>query len=126
MAGVTFKYGESVTILTAGTVYDPYSTDAASSWTLPDGQSWTTPPSQVDVAGVAVEPRPSSEQLEAGRNAVVNGYTLYFPSDTVIGAHNRVIVRGGTYDVLGGAAEWRNPFTGWAPGIVVQVTRTAG
>jgi len=118
---MNFPHGETVTILTAGTKYDPYSDSDQPSW-----DDDATPPTETTVAGVAVEPRPSTEQLEAGRNAVVDGFTLYLPAGTVIGAHNRVVVRGGTYDVLGDAAEWVNPFTGWAPGVVVQVSRTEG
>ena len=115
---VTFPYGETVTIQTAATIHDPYSDT--------DVPSWDVPPTETTVTGVAVEPRPSTEQLEAGRNATVDGYTLYFPSGTAINAQNRVVVRGGTFDVLGDAAVWASPFTGWSPGVVVQVTRTAG
>lgn len=113
-----FAHGETVAILTAGTIHDPYSDE--------DVPSWDVDPTEITVTGVGVEPRPSTEQLEAGRNAVVDGFTLYMPAGTAIGAHNRVIVRGGTYDVLGDAAEWVNPFTGWAPGVVVQCSRTEG
>lgn len=112
-----FAHGESVTVLTAGTVTDPYSGDASLSWDNP---------TELNVSGVGVEPRPSDEPVQNARHAVVSGFTLYFPTGTVIGPQNRVVVRGGTYDVLGEAADWRNPFTGWTPGLVVQVERTAG
>jgi hypothetical protein len=121
-----FAYGETVTIQSPGTTLDPYSGDPVTAWDLDEGQSWSTEPSEVDVAHVGVEPRPSSEPVEAARNAVVAGFTLYFPPATTITAHNRVVVRGGTYNVLGDAADWRSPFTGWAPGVVVQVGRTEG
>lgn len=112
-----FPHGETVTIQTAGTVTDPYSGESAPSW---------DDPTEVDVPGVAVEPRPSSEPVENARNSVTSGFTLYLPAGTAITAQNRVIVRGGTYDVLGDPADWRSPFTGWAPGLVVQVGRTEG
>lgn len=112
-----FAHGETVTILTAGTVTDPYSGDESESWDNP---------TELNVSGVGVEPRPSNEPVQDARNAVISGFTLYLPTGTVIGPQNRVVVRGGTYDVLGEAADWRNPFTGWAPGVVVQVERTAG
>lgn len=113
-----FPYGEQVTILTAGTEVDPYSGESVSSWELP--------PSEALVDGVGVEPRPSDEPTQEARNAVVSGFTLYLPTGTVIGPQNRVVVRGGTYEVLGEKAEWVNPFTGWAPGVVVQVQRVDG
>ena len=110
-------YGETVQVLTAGTIEDPYSGE-----TQPD---WTNPTSVV-VEGVAVEPRPSSGPLQDARNAVVSGYSLYMPTGTAIGPQNRVTVRGKTYDVLGEPADWRSPFTGWRPGLVVQVGLTEG
>lgn len=127
MAGVIpFPHGETVTIQTAGTTTDPYSGDPTPAWELGVGQTWMTAPSQVTVAGVGIEPRPSSEPVENARNSVVSGYTLYLPPGTSVTAQNRVVVRGGTYNVLGDPATWRSPFTGWEPGIVVQVGRTEG
>lgn len=112
-----FPYGETVQVLTAGTSTDPYSNENAADWTSP---------SSVDVTGVAVEPRPSGEPLQDARNQVTSGFTLYMPPGTTITPQNRVSVRGVTYDVLGEPAEWTNPFTGWEPGIVVQVERSEG
>lgn len=112
-----FPFGETVTVLTAGTKSDPYSDD-----TEPD---WDNPTSAT-VSGVAVEPRPSQEPLQDARNATVSGFTLYMPAGTEIGSQNKVTVRGKTYDVLGDAADWRDPFTGWQPGLVVQVGLTEG
>ena len=112
-----FPHGETVTVQTAGTITDPYSGEQISDWTTPTG---------VNVAGVGVEPRPSGEPTQDARNAVVSGFTLYFPPTSVVSAANRVVVRGGTYDVIGEPAVWVSPFTGWAPGVIVQVERTAG
>lgn len=115
---MTFRFGETVTIQTAGPRYDKYADE-----TVYD--DWENPAS-VDVLGVGIEPRPSSEPVEAARNAVVSGYTLYLPTGTTVTAQNRIVVRGGTYNALGDPAVWMSPFTGWAPGIVVQVGRTEG
>jgi hypothetical protein len=112
-----FPYGETVQVLTAGTKIDPYSNEAV--------EDWSTPTS-VDVAGVAIEPRPSGEPLQDARNQVTSGFTLYMPPGTSITSANRVTVRGGTYNVLGDPAVWRSPFTGWEPGVVVQVERSEG
>lgn len=113
-----FAHGETVTVLTAGLDQDPYSEDYAASW------EWA--PTELEVQGVGVEPRPSQEPAQEARNAVTSGFTLYFPAGTEITPQNRVVVRGGTYEVLGEPAVWRSPFTGWAPGVVVQVERVDG
>lgn len=112
-----FPHGETVAVLTAGTVSDPYSGE--------DSASWDTP-TEVNVLGVGVEPRPSDEPVQDARNAVTSGFTLYMPAGTVIGSANRIRVRGEVYDVLGEPAVWRSPFTGWEPGVIVQVARTDG
>lgn len=110
-----FPYGETVTVLTAGSTSDPYSGATQENWASP---------TSVSVGGVAVEPRPSGEPLQDARNQVVSGFTLYFPAQTTITARNRVTVRGATYKVVGDPAEWQSPFTGWEPGTVVQVERS--
>lgn len=112
-----FPHGETVTILTPTQVADPYSGETSDDWSAP---------TETDVYGVAVEPRPSSEPTQDARNAVTSGFTLYLPPGTAVTPTNRVRVRGNDYGVLGEPAEWRNPFTGWTPGLVVQVGRTAG
>lgn len=116
-----YPYGEAITVLTAGEVVDPYSGEATEDWTTP---------TEATVGGVAVEPRPSSEPVQDARNAVTSGFTIYMSLEQFvesrIGAQSRVTVRGETYQVEGDPAEWRNPFTGWQPGVVVQVTRTEG
>ena len=68
--------------------------------------------------------RMSRRRMPVTRSA--SGFTLYLPTGTEIGPQNRVVVRGKTYDVLGEPAEWVNPFTGWAPGVVVQTELTEG
>lgn len=112
-----FPHGETVTVLTAGVEEDPYSGEATPSWESP-GETY--------VSGVGVEPRPSSEPTQEARNAVVSGFTLYFPPGTAVSPANRVVVRGKTYSVMGESAEWRNPFTGWDAGVVVQVEQVEG
>lgn len=115
---MTFPFGETVDVLTAQTTTDPYSTTTV--------LNWTATPTEVSVDGVAVEPRPSTEPLRDARNAVVSGFTLYLPPGTVISPTNRVRVRGSVYQVLGEAAAWRHPFTGWEPGVIVQCERVEG
>jgi len=112
-----FPHGETVTVLTAGAVTDPYSGEESADWSTP---------TEVDVPQVGVEPRPSDEPAQDARNAVTSGFTLYLPASAPVTAASRVRVRGGVYDVIGEPAAWLSPFTGWTPGIVVQVGRTNG
>jgi hypothetical protein len=114
---MNFPHGETVQVLTAGTVADPYSGGTQESWDTPV---------EAEIVGVAVEPRPSGEPTQDARNAVTSGFTLYMPPATEITAQSRVRVRGEVYNVLGDPAEWRSPFSGWQPGIVVQVERQEG
>lgn len=111
-----FAFGESVQVLSPVETTDPYSNTV---------EDWTTP-TEVTLDGVAVEPRPSSEDNRDARNAVTSGFTLYCPAGAVVTAKNRVRVRGDVYAVDGEPAEWRNPFTGWEPGVVVQTKRMEG
>lgn len=103
--------GETITVLTAGTVTDPYSDEAVEDWTTPTEREVTTiaPP----------EPRPSQEPVQDARNALVNGWTLYLPAGDPITARNRVRVRGEEYPVQGTPADW-------GVGVVVQAFRTEG
>ena len=116
---IRFPHGESVVVVTPATTTNPYSGEPADSW---DDADVTL----VEVPGVAVEPRPSGEPLQDARNQVTSGFTLYFPTDVEVTARDRVIVRGVMHNVLGEPAAWVNPFTGWAPGVVVQTERTEG
>jgi hypothetical protein len=56
----------------------------------------------------------------------VKGFTLYVKPDLAVTAQNRVRVRGDVWAIDGDPADWRNPFTGWHPGIVLQVGRVDG
>jgi len=112
-----FTFGESVDILGPGATQDDYGNDV---------EDWSTLVEVATVAGVGVEPRPSGESFTEDRNAVTNGYTLYFPAGSTVLPTQRVRVRGSVWSVLGAPAVWRNPFTGWEPGSVVQVGRTDG
>ena len=114
-----FAYGETVTVLAATQVEDEYGNST---------ESWTNPTTVAVVEGVGVEPRPSGETFQNDRNASTNGFTLYDPSSAldVVTARHRIEVRGSVWPVLGDAAMWRSPLTGWEPGVVVQVGRTDG
>lgn len=113
---MSFPFGESVQVLSPVLTTDRYGDET---------EDWTTP-TEVEVEGVAVEPRPSSEDHRDARNAVTSGFTLYMPATAVVTPANKVRVRGRVYGVEGEPADWRNPYTGWTPGIVVQTTGVEG
>lgn len=107
-----FPHGETVTVLTAAYDNDPYSDELV--------QSWEWSPVETPVPNVAVADGGSLEPVEADRNAVDSDFDLIFPPDAVVTAQNRVVVRGLTCDVAGRPFLWKNPFTGWTPGLVVK------
>lgn len=111
-----FGFGETVQVLSSSSTTDAYNNTV---------EDWTTP-TETPVEDVGVEPRPSTEDNRDARNAVTSGFTLYMPAGSVVTAKNRIRVRGDDYAVDGEPAEWRNPFTGWEPGLVVQTKRMEG
>lgn len=108
-----FAYPEPVTILTAGTVTDPYSGETSESWAAPGATS------RVDHCAVA--PGGSTEPLLDARTAVDSDLDLIFDHDPAATPSNRVVVRGLTCNIVGRPMKWVSPFTGWRPGFVVQV-----
>lgn len=65
-------------------------------------------------------------ELVQGRDTVTTQPALYLPPGTDVAAVDRATVRGVTYDVDGTPADWRNPFTGWQAGIVVNLKGVTG
>lgn len=103
---------ETVTILTAGTVSDPYSGENV--------EDWSTPVERDVVTLAPAEPRPSDEPQQDARNSVTSGFTLYLPDGDPIARTDRVRVRGSVYPVQGEPADWMNA------GVVVQAYGTVG
>jgi hypothetical protein len=68
----------------------------------------------------------SAEPLQDARNSVEADYDLFFPADAVVTRKNRVRVRGEVCEVVGNPFLWRNPFTGWTPGLVVHAKFAEG
>ncbi len=78
------------------------------------------------VDGCAVAPRSSAEPAQVGRSAVITGLTVYLPTGTEIGPHDRLVIRGTEYEIEGEPGDWRNPYSGRRPGIEVAVRRVEG
>jgi len=111
-------YGETVTRLRATAVLDPYSQRET-------GEDWSAP-DELEIPGCAFDPGGSLESAEVGREPVVSTPTLYAPVDADVTARDRVIMRGRTWLVDGDPAEYRSPFSGWAPGLVVKLKAVTG
>lgn len=108
-----FAYGETVTFLAPGTSTDEYGNET---------QDWDNPTTALVKDHAGIEPRPVATENYDNRNAITDGYTLYWPGDVFeVDPTWRVTVRGKTWDVLGPEAGWVSPFTGWQAGTVVQV-----
>lgn len=111
-------YGETVIRLRGVPVTDPYSNEET---TL----DWSTP-SELPIDFVAVAPGTPVEPILNARDSVISDFDLYFDPGADITAADRVTVRGLEYLVIGNLADWRNPFTGENPGLVLQVKRVDG
>lgn len=113
-----FPHGETVTRLRATPIIDPYSEETT-------GLDWGNATS-LEVPGCGFNPGQSSEPVQDARNSVTTQPEVYAPEGVDILAGDRLVVRGLTFDVDGDPATWVSPFTGWAPGLVVALKRTAG
>jgi hypothetical protein len=105
--------GETVTVLTAGTVADPYSGETVASW---DNAT------EVDVPNVLVADGGSVEPLQDARNAVDSDFDLIFQPHVTVAptAQDRIVVRGLTCEVAGRPFLWKWPGSGDEAGLVVK------
>lgn len=110
-------YGESVTRLRAGTSVDPYSGEGVEDWVNPASFTFDR---------CAVWPGGSTEPLSPDRQSVVSDIEVAFPPGADVTARDRLIVRGGTYQVDGEPFDWRSPLSGWTPGLVARANRVVG
>lgn len=113
-----FAHGETVTRLRATPATDPYSGEAT-------GLDWDAP-DELDIDGCGFNPGQSSEPLQEARNAVTSQPEVYAPFGSDVLSGDRIVVRGKTYDVDGEPADWRSPFSGWSPGMVIVLKRVEG
>lgn len=79
-----------------------------------------------EIEGCALAPRYSSE-LTDNQNRVIVGFTLYGPpqeGDDRVFADDQVETPDGNfYNVIGEAATWENPITGWVAGFEAALER---
>ncbi|MEQ6899007.1 hypothetical protein [Microbacterium sp. KR10-403] len=83
---------------------------------------WADP---VTVGVYAFDPGSTSEPREPGHDRVIVEPTVYMPTGTVFGPHDRVTARGLLYEVDGYTREWHHP-SGNRPGNVATLRRVDG
>lgn len=117
-----FAYGETVVRLRRLTWADPYSGEVGPRpWDDEDHE-----PDALPIEHCAFDPGGSTEVATDGRTVVTSTPKVYGPIGADVKSGDRVVARGVTYDVDGNPAEWRSPFTGWEPGIVVPLELVEG
>lgn len=80
-----------------------------------------------EIDGCAMAPRYSNEATGENRGSVIVGFSLFGPPQT---GDNRVFAKdeietpdGNKYRVVGEAADWLHPMTGWNPGFEAALER---
>lgn len=68
---------------------------------------------------------PSTERND-NQTQVIAERTVVLPHGTVVEATDTIVVLGKEYAVQGQPADDTSPFTGWAPGVVVELRRAGG
>ena len=81
---------------------------------------------ETDIDNVAVGPGTGAEDASQRVSGVVADLTIYAPTGTDITGTDRVEVRGIDYEVVGPTRDWRSPYSGDRPGVVVDLKRVAG
>lgn len=80
-----------------------------------------------EMPGAAVAEGDAAEPREVGRDAVVVDRTLFWFGLAVDGrADDRWVVRGKTYESVGPAFEWVNPWSSATVGTVVRLRAVTG
>lgn len=109
---MTFPFGQTVSLVKrAKGAPDPLGND-----------TWTT--TSTLVRG-AFDPGTSVESVQ-GQDLLVTSPRVFLPAGTDVDAVDAVDVAGARYEVDGSPNDYTNPFTGWQPGVVVQLKRATG
>jgi len=110
--------GEVVTRIRAAQVADRYNPNAVRlDWSMA---------SRLDLVGCAVAQESVSEPVTDARVPADYVWTVYAPADADVKAEDRLEIRGQDFDVIGAPFAWRNPFTGWAPGVAIRCRLRTG
>lgn len=74
----------------------------------------------------AFNPGGTSEPFTPGHDRVEATPTIYVPSGTQVGAHDKITVRGKSYEVDGEMRDFRNPYGAGMDGIVIELKAVTG
>lgn len=111
-----FPYGEEVIRLRASSIVDEYHNTV---------EDWASPVQLfIEDAGVAL-----AGTFDIGatdRQPTEADFDIMIAAGTDVLATDRLVVRGEECDIVGRPFDWRNPFTGWAPGMVVRASVREG
>lgn len=80
----------------------------------------------VELGIYAFNPGGSSEPLIPGHDRVVTTPTIYAPSGAVVGARDRVTVRGKQFEVDGDPLDFRNPYSSIMDGLSINLKAVDG
>lgn len=106
-----FPHGVYVTLKSVTTAEDQYGNSSTTETT----RRW---------GPVARAPRFADEQTGTRTVPVIVGEVLYGPK-VAIDSDDLIVIGDETFAVDGLPGEWKNPFTGWDPGIEVPIKRAA-
>lgn len=109
-----FPHGETVYVIRAARVTDPYSGEE-------EYLDWTDT-TRTPYEGCAVGPRVTDEPARSGEAPVLTEATVFNPDpDMDVTARDRLEIRGVVWDIDGEPFYWRSPLSGWAPGWQINV-----
>lgn len=111
-----FPYGETITRLRPAVTEDEYHNE---------NLDWSAPAS-LAIGGVAIALGGTFDVGATDRQPTESDFDLYLPSGSDVVSTDRLIVRGKTCDIVGDPFDWRSPFTGWAPGMLVRASIREG
>lgn len=113
-----FLHGETVVRQRGVPFLDPYSNEQT-------GIDWSDP-ATATFEHCAVWQDSSVEPTQDARTAVITITSVAFTAGADVLAGDRLLIRGGTYEVQGDPFDWRSPFSGWEPGLVARAQRVEG
>lgn len=114
-----FPNGETVYVLRAKRVTDPYSGEE-------ERLDWTQV-TRTPYDGCAVAPRVTDEPAKIGEAPILTEGTVYSPHvDMDVTARDRLEIRGIVWDIEGEPFLWQNPLSGWTPGVQINFKRREG
>jgi len=115
---IDFLFGETVLRIQPGEKHNPLAPNRPH----PD---WNNP-IITEIPNCIVYPSTTDETQDVGRDTLIEALTVLLPPGTELHHHDRLEIRGKTYDVNGEPFAFRSPFDGWEPGVQARAERQLG